>query len=100
MGEKLYDWDPAEGLDTPEAIAVFLSGALETGDSGYIANALGVAARAKGMSDLAQETGLSRSHLYEALSSEGNPTLDTTMRLLKALGVDLEAKAHTEAQAS
>ena len=96
MGEPVYDYDPAESLDTPEAIAVFVSEAFETGDRSFIAYALGVAARARGMSQLARDTGLSRSALYEAFSEDGNPTLGTMLTLLKHLGVDLSAKPHGE----
>jgi probable addiction module antidote protein len=96
MAEPVFDYDPAESLETPEAIAVFVSEALETGDRSFIAYALGVAARAKGMSQLARDTGLSRSALYEAFSEEGNPTLETILTLLKHLGIDLSAKPHVE----
>ena len=58
MNEPVYDYDPAEALESEESIAVFLADALETGDSAYIAKAMGVVARAKGMTELARETGL------------------------------------------
>ena len=60
MAKKLKNYDPAEDLTTKEAIAIFLAEALRTDDASYIAHALGVAARAKGMSQIAGETGLSR----------------------------------------
>ena len=60
MNKKLTEFDPATALDSLEAIEVFIADALETGDSSYIAKALGVVARAKGMSQIAHETGLSR----------------------------------------
>jgi len=60
MTETFTDFDPAEYLTSPEAIAEFMSDALETGDAGYIAKAMGVVARARGMTELARETGLSR----------------------------------------
>lgn len=97
---ELYDHDPAEVLDTPEGIAAFLTDAFESGDRAFIAHALGIAARARGMSVLAQETGLSRTHLYDAFNDNGNPTLETTLKLLKAFGVDLAAKPRQEAEAS
>lgn len=100
MAEPVYDYDPAESLETPEAIAVFLSEALETGDRGFIAYALGVAARAKGMSKLSREAGLSRSALYDAFSAEGNPTLETMLTLLKHLGVELSARPVGDKEAS
>lgn len=97
---ELYDHDPAEVLDTPEGIAAFLADAFETGDRAFITHALGIAARAKGISALAEESGISRSNLYEAFKKEGNPTLETTLKLLKQLGVDLSAKPHVEQTAS
>jgi probable addiction module antidote protein len=99
-GSTVYAYDPAESLETPGTIAVFVSEALETGDRGFIAYALGVAARAKGMTELARETGLSRSTLYAAFTKDGNPTLETMLRQLRAFGVALAAKPHTKAQAS
>ncbi|WP_254902919.1 addiction module antidote protein [Halomonas sp. CSM-2] len=60
MIDNIYEYDPAAALESEEAIAVFLADALETGDSAYIAKAMGVIARAKGMTELARETGLSR----------------------------------------
>lgn len=89
MTEILTDYDPAEDLDTPEAISVFVNEALKTDDAAYIAHALGVVARAKGMAGIAREAGLSREQLYRTLSSEGNPTLKTTLAVMKALGISL-----------
>ena len=68
MNEPIYDYDPADYLNSPEEIEVFLSEAFSTGDSGYIAKAIGVAARAKGMADVARETGLSREQLYHVFA--------------------------------
>ncbi|MGL4199239.1 MAG: addiction module antidote protein [Allorhizobium sp.] len=95
MTEILTDYDPAEDLDTPEAITVFVNEALKTDDAAYIAHALGVVARAKGMSEIAREAGLSREQLYRTLSSEGNPTLKTTLAVMKALGISLNADVLT-----
>lgn len=92
MTEILTDYDPAEDLDTPEAISVFVNEALKTDDAAYIAHALGVVARAKGMAGIAREAGLSREQLYRTLSSEGNPTLKTTLAVMKALGISLTAE--------
>ena len=94
MTEPLYDYDPAEALDSPEAIVIFMADAFETGDAAYIAKALGVVARAKGMTAIARETGLSREQLYRSFSVKGNPTLKTTLTVMRALGVDITAKAH------
>lgn len=82
MTEVLTNYDPAEDLDTPEAISVFVNEALKTGEAAYIAHALGVIARAEGMDGIAREAGL---------SDEGNPTLKTTLAVMKALGISLTA---------
>lgn len=94
MSEPLYNYDPAAALDSPEAISVFMADALETGDTAYIAKALGIVARAKGMTELARETGLSREQLYRSFSEKGNPTLKTMLAVMRALGVDMTAKVH------
>lgn len=92
--DKLTSFDPAELLVSDEAIATFMADALESGDAGYIANALGVVARARGMSEIARETGLSREHLYRSFSERGNPTLKTTLAVMRALGIGLSAKVN------
>lgn len=92
MTEKLTDFDPATMLKSDEAIEVFLADALETGDAGHIASALGVVARAKGMTKIAKETGLAREQLYKSLSATGNPTLETTLAVMKAIGFELTGK--------
>jgi len=89
MAEKFYDFDPAEMLDSDEAVEIFLTEAMATGDAKLIAAALGVVARAKGMSKIASQTGLAREHLYKCLSETGNPTLETTVAVLKAMGFHL-----------
>lgn len=94
MNEAIYDYDPAEALDGPEAIAIFMADAFETGNADYIAQALGVVAKAKGMSELAKETGLSRAQLYRSFSTDGNPTLKTLLAVTRALGIDLTARPH------
>ena len=94
MNEKLTNYDPAKALVDDEEIAFFMSDAFETGDLAYIAKALGVVARAKGMTQIAVQTGLSREQLYRSFSENGNPTLKTTLAVMKALNLDLIAKAH------
>jgi probable addiction module antidote protein len=98
MIEKVYDYDPAAALESEVAISVFLGDALETGDSAYVAKALGIVARAKGMSELARETGLSREQLYRSFSERGNPTLKTLLAVTRALGVDLTTRPHEPAR--
>ena len=94
MTEALHDYDPAAAIDNPEAIAIFMADAFETGDAAYIAKALGVVARAKGMAEIAHETGLSREQLYRSFSTNGNPTLKTMLAVMRAMGLDMTAKAH------
>jgi len=94
MPEKLTSYDPAEDLTSNAAIATFMAEAFATEDAGYIAHALGVVARAKGMTQIASETGLSREQLYRSFSESGNPTLKTTIAVMKALGIELTAKVH------
>lgn len=89
----IKSYDSAEFLDTDEAVAEYLAAAVEEGDAALFRHALGVVARARGMTQIARESGLSRESLYKALSDEGNPSLDTTMRVLKALNVRLSATA-------
>lgn len=90
--EKLTNYDPAEDLGSDEAIAVFMAEALQSNDVAYISHALGVVARAKGMAQIASRTGLSREQLYRSFSEKGNPTLKTTLAVMKALGVELTTK--------
>ena len=92
MTEKLTTYDPAEDLATDDAVALFMAQAFETNDAGYVAHALGVVARAKGMAQIAGQTGLSREKLYRSFSENGNPTLKTTLAVMKALGIELTAK--------
>jgi probable addiction module antidote protein len=91
MVVRTRPFDPAEYLDDDNAIAAYMSEALETGDVSFIADALGVVARAKGMSQIAAETNLSRESLYRALSSGGNPEFATVVSVMKALGLRLTA---------
>lgn len=92
MNEKLSTFDIAEELTSDEAIAVFMADALESNDVNYITHALGIIARAKGMTQIAEKTGLSREQLYRSFSENGNPTLKTTLAVMKALGIELTAK--------
>ena len=89
MTLKTKPFDPAAYLDSDEARAVYLSEAFETGDVGFIADALGVVARAQGMTGIAKETDLSREALYRALSVNGNPELSTVLKVTTALGLKL-----------
>lgn len=94
MAEKIYDLDLADMLKTDEAMEVFLADAFETGEARHIASALGVVARAKGMTSIARKTGLAREQLYKTLSEAGNPTLETTLAVMKAIGFEMHGKRH------
>ncbi len=93
MTLEIKPWDPAEYLDSREAVAAYIEAAFEDGDPAAIAHALGVVARAKGMSQLAREAGVTREGLYKALSSDGDPKLSTFLSVLKALGMKISAHA-------
>ncbi|KAI9130983.1 addiction module antidote protein [Acaryochloris sp. CCMEE 5410] len=84
-------WDSAEHLKTEEDIQLYLEACLEEAgdDPALIIHALGVVARAKNMSQLSRDTGLSREGLYKALSPDGNPTFSTIAKVTKALGFKL-----------
>jgi probable addiction module antidote protein len=85
-------WDPAEHLETEEDMAAYLEAVLEEGDPALVIAALGDIARAKGMTRIAQEAGLGRNRLYDALSPEGKPQFATVLKVVRALGLKLHAK--------
>jgi len=87
MAIQTTAYDVADYLTSPERIAAYLELALEEGEAKDVATALGHVARAKGMTHLARETGLTREALYRALAPEGNPTLATFTAVLDALGL-------------
>lgn len=89
MSLKTVRWDITEHLGSEAEVAAYLEAVFELGDSDEIRDALGHVAKARGITDLAQSIGLSRSGLYKALSEEGNPSFETVAALLKALGVRL-----------
>jgi probable addiction module antidote protein len=89
MPVKTAPWDSAELLDTEEGIEEYLAATCEDGGPSEIAHALGVIARARGMTDLASKTGLTRQALYKALSGDGNPELATITKVAEALGFRL-----------
>ncbi|HPW18507.1 MAG TPA: putative addiction module antidote protein [Candidatus Aminicenantes bacterium] len=88
-------YDVAEHLRTPKDMAAYLEACLEDarGDAAFIAKALGDLARAKGMSQVARDAGLSRESLYKALSGDRTPGFDTVLKVMKALGLKLSAEA-------
>lgn len=93
MTERFSRYDTADYLKTEEDMAFYLDACIEEdpGDGSLIRTALGSIARAKGMSQLARDTGISREGLYRALSAEGNPEFSTVMKVIRALGVKLRA---------
>jgi probable addiction module antidote protein len=90
---KTRPWDVAVHLETIEDMAAYLEAALEDGDPQLVAAALGDIARAKGMAQIARESGLGRESLYKALSPEGNPEFATVLKVVRALGLELHAVA-------
>lgn len=93
MALKTTPFDVADYLDTPEDIKAYLAEAFASGDPKLISVALGDVSRAKGMTKVSKETGLSRESLYKALSETGNPELGTILKVLGALGLSLSTKA-------
>ena len=92
---KLRKWDSAEHLKSEDDMAQYLEACLQEAgdDAAFIAKALGNIARAKGMSQLARDTGLGRESLYTALSGEGNPSFATILKVTSALGIQLHAQS-------
>ena len=88
-------YDVAEHLRTPEEMAAYLEACLEEadGDAAFVARSLGDIARAKGMTQVARDAGLSRESLYKALSGERTPNFDTVLKVVGALGLKLQAEA-------
>lgn len=94
---KTTRYDVAEHLRTPAEMAAYLESVLEesNGDASVVAKAIGDIARAKGMSQVAKDSGLSRESLYKALSGERSPGIDTILKVIRALGIKLHAEART-----
>lgn len=88
---KTSIWDPSKHLNSQEAISEYLTAALEEGDSDLLLAVLGDIAKAKGMSQLAHETGLGRESLYKALTPGAKPRFDTVMKVMHGLGIHLAA---------
>ncbi|MCK8781670.1 putative addiction module antidote protein [Rhizobium sp. NTR19] len=82
-------WDVAEHLDSDERVALFLEAVFEEGDPADIAAAIGEVARARGMTQIAKDAGLSRENLYRSLREDGNPEFATILKVIRAIGYDL-----------
>lgn len=89
-------WDPAEHLQTEDDYAEYFKACLQEGgdDPAFIAHALGVIARARGMAQLARDTGISREGLYKALSGNDNPSFGTILKVVKAPGLQLHGSKY------
>jgi probable addiction module antidote protein len=86
-------FDAADYLNDAESVALYLEEAFATEDPVYFTHALGVVARAKGMTEIARKTGLTRESLYKALSKDGNPEFATVLKVLRALDLKIVTKA-------
>jgi probable addiction module antidote protein len=84
-------WDASEHLETDGDMVMYLEAAFEDGDPALISAVLGDIARAKGMAQIAEKTGLGRTSLYKALSPEGHPDFDTILKVIHALDMKLQA---------
>ncbi len=93
MTLKTTRFDVAEHLDGPEIIAAYLAEVFADGTAGEIAHALGTVARAKGMTEIARQAGMSREGLYKALSADGHPEFATILKVMKALDLSLSVAA-------
>ncbi len=93
MSIKTQPFDEAKYMIDPADQADLLTDALDSGDATYITNALGIIARARGMTQVARDAGVTREGLYKALSGDGDPRLTTLLGVMKALGIKLVAKA-------
>lgn len=86
-------YDSADYLKTKQDIAAYLEAAFEDGDPALITHALGVVARSEGMTELAKQTGLTRTSLYKALSADGHPEFATVLKVVQALGLKMTVAA-------
>ncbi|TNH06430.1 addiction module antidote protein [Testudinibacter sp. TR-2022] len=90
---QLEDYDPAEFLNNEEDMKLYLNEALKDGNISLVLSVLGDIARARNVSQLSKEVGISREGLYKALSGKGNPSFSTTYKIIQALGMRLEVHA-------
>jgi probable addiction module antidote protein len=97
MAAETKAFDAAAYLETEEDVVAYMTEALASSDAAIVAHALGVVARARGMSRIARETGFSRESLYRALSADGNPELATVLRIMEAIGLRLTAESVSKA---
>ena len=100
MALETFSFDPAEFLTDVDSQVELVQDALESGDVGYIAHALGVVARARGMTQVAKDAGVTREALYRTLSQEGDPKLSTLLGVLKALDITLHVEKLQDTKAA
>jgi probable addiction module antidote protein len=93
MALETTRYDTADHLKTKEDVAAYLEAVFEDGDPALITHALGVVARAEGMTEVAKQTGLTRASLYKALSAEGHPEFATVLKVVRALGLKMTVAA-------
>ncbi len=93
MKEKITDFDPAAYLDSEETIAEYLTAILEENNPDLLLSALSDVARARGMAQIAKDSGLGRESLYKALAPGAKPRFETIMKVIQALGVKLTVHA-------
>lgn len=92
MALKTKAFEPEKYFQTEDAQIRLVSNALESGDTAFLTDAIGIVARARGIAEIAEKTGLSRQALYAAFGPNGNPTISTVMKVLAVLGLTLEVK--------
>jgi len=100
MALETVPFDAAEFFDTADSQEELVADAFESGDARYIAHALGIVARARGMTQVAKDAGVTREALYRALSQDGDPRLSTLLGVLKALGISLHVGKPDDAEAA
>ncbi|MFG0630462.1 MAG: addiction module antidote protein [Gammaproteobacteria bacterium] len=94
MSQELLPFDMADLLDSDEAISEYLTQVLADGDTDEILRAIGHIAKARGMAQIAQQTGLGRESLYKTFGPGAKPRFDTVLKVIRALGIDLLAQPH------
>ncbi len=94
MAVETVPFDAARYLENAESQAELLTDAFASGNASYVAASLGVIARAKGMTQVAKDAGITREALYKALSAEGDPKLSTLLGVMKALDIELHVESH------
>ena len=92
MAVKTVAFEPEKYFTEPDAQARLVASAVQSDDPQFLIDAIAVVARARGMTELAKETGMTRQALYAAFGPKGNPTISTVMKVLNALGMALEVK--------